>query len=945
MSSTVIVDGQKLRKLRESLALSQEGLEFACSRKKGCSVSVATIKRAELGNPLSRRTVARLAQFFSVPIDELLLCTDPRQPPEGFVFDHDQQSCLLVWVNANPRTICRQIESVLLRFNPLFTQSTGNSLVCAVPYVKGKKQYLALLNSLYDIIGKLNEQASQVRVSVQQGALHRSEEPQWLLEGSVFEGFDLNASRLPLGAISVSESLYRLSRSCFHFQALDQAPQFYQLLMPSVNSLSPRNTMGRESEFQQWVHAVDVLSSSGKSSIFTVSGLVGSGKTHTLGYFKQEAKASTWRQICLDFEMFQPSSSLVKDVLYPELAQAGLLEIEPKNRSEAIEQKQAPSLIVLDNLHLADTNSFTLLLDIMHETRKHPVLWLIGCAPTRSALAMLDEFRHTGLRNTQLSLEPLQFQSVKDLIHDQQIFSDEFLQAMHVHSAGNPYFFQELVTLALEGESALRPFFEYQFETLDDTEKLVLSTLACSLHNLTVDELLRLPHVSMQVIQSLQALSWVRLSFRNTVSFVLDEAKGVVQRAMSARVKSAANRWLAAQINELAVQDETSLWLIGEYCLGAQAFEEAARAFFEYGQMWMRQYSYQQAIHWLHRGLEALSMAQGCEAVHLLMSDLRLALARINSVSRGWVSQSSMVAYQQCLGLASRHHCTLRHCVALTGVWVTQLMAMEFKTSEKTAYDMLEQAKQGNDPFSVALAHSCLSNTHFWLGQHEKALEHAEQACLCYQDCKDEHLAEGIGFNPLGLACCFGALSASVKCDYQLLAFFRQYHSIEVIAKSPFNKAIVLQGDIWCLYHQRDPEQVLVLSGQLLKLSEKHNFPFYKGVAMLFLGWAQGVLHPEQATEQLNVIEEGYNYWLASSGDQIAHSLYALIKAEIFRLADQKRQATDLVQSAVDLAHQKHEDCYLAPLYAKLGQLHKSQEIAQEQGASLFMQPEWCVSS
>lgn len=943
MSSTVIVDGQKLKKLRESHALSQEGLEFACSRKKGCSVSVATIKRAELGNPLSRRTVARLAQFFSVPIEELLLCTDQDESTQGFVFDHDQQSCLLVWVNANPRTICRQIESVLLRFNPLFTQSTGNSLVCALPYVKGKKQYLALLNSLHDIVDSQDQQSNQVTVSVQQETLFRSAEQQWLLHDAVFERFAYHASRLPVGAISVTESLFRLSQPCFHFQAIDQAPQFYQLLGPEALAPRPRKTVGRESECQQWLHAVEVLSSSRQASVFTVSGLEGSGKTHTLRYFKEQAEVSTWRQIGLDFELFQPSSLLVKDALYPQLAKAGLLEMEPQQVGGVAEQSSDPILVVLDNLHLADTHSFTLLLDIMHETRKSPVLWLIGCVPTRSAMSMLDEFRHSGLRNTLLSLEPLQFESLKDLIPDGQLLSDEFLQAMHVHSSGNPYFFQELVKQAVDGESALRALFEYQFDALDDEEKSVLATLACSLHNLSVDELLRLPDVNMQVIQSLQTLNWVRLSFRNTVSFVLDEAKGVVQRSLSSLIKSESYRWLAMQIKEFAAQDETSLWLRGEYSLGSQAFEDAARSFFEYGQMWMRQYSYEQAIHWLNRGLDALGMARGCEAVHLLMSDLRLALARINSVSRGWVSQSSMVAYQQCLGLAARHHCTLRHCVALTGVWVTQLMAMEFRTSEKTAYDMLEQAKQGNDPFSVALAHSCLSNTHFWLGQHDKALEHAEQACLCYQDCKDVHLAEGIGFNPLGLACCFGALSASVKCDYQLLAFFRQYHSIEVIAKSPFNRAIVIQGDIWCLYHQRDPEQVLALSGQLLALSEKHDFPFYKGVAMLFLGWAQGVLHPEQATEQLKVIEEGYNYWLASSGDQIAHSLYALIKAEIFRLADQRRQATDLVQSAVDLAHQKNEDCYLAPLYAKLGQLHKSREIALEQGASLFMQPEWCV--
>lgn len=941
MSSTVIVDGQKLKKLREGQALSQEGLEFACSRKKGCSVSVATIKRAELGNPLSRRTVARLAQFFSVPIEELVLNNEPNMP-QGLTFASDQQPCFVVWVNANPRSLCKQVQHVLFRFDPLLTQTTGNTLMCALPYVKGKKQYLTLLNSLYELLGYAQQQSGRLTVLVQMETLRRSEESKWLFQDSVFDGLTRNTDALPVGAISVTEPLFLLSQSRFSYQSNEQTPKFFQLLKPEEAPSVAEKTVGRESEFQQWCHAVAGVLSSRQACVFTISGLEGSGKTHALRYFRQQHEVSTWMQVKLDFELFQPASSAVKDALYPALAQVGLLEIDPQKEKKTGESIQ-PVLVLLDNLHLADTHSFMLLIDLIHETRKCPVLWLIACTPSQQALSMLEELRHTGLRNTQLSLEPLQLNQLRALVDDEQLLSDEFLQAMQVHSAGNPYFFQELVNLAVEGEASLKPFFQYKFDALDEDEKSVLAILACSLHNLTIEELLRLPRVNMQTIQTLQAQNWVRLSFRNTVSFVLDEAKVVVQQTISPSVKAAANHWLAMQLEEFAVHDETTLWLMGEYNVGAGHFETAARAFFEYGQMWMRQYSYQQAFHWLNRGLDALNLAESSEEVHLLMSDIRLALARINSVSRGWVNQSSMLAYQQCIGLASRHRCTLRHCVALTGVWVTQLMAMEFKTSEKTAYEMLEQAKQGNEPFSVALAHSCLSNTHFWLGQHDKSLEHAEQACLCYQDCKDVHLAEGIGFNPLGLACCFGALSASVKCDYQQMAFFRQYHGIDVIAKSPFNRAIVVQGDIWCLYHQRDPEQVLALSEQLLKLSEKHNFPFYKGVALLFLGWAQGVLHPDQAPAQLDVIEEGYNHWLASSGDQIAHSLYALMKAEILQLADKHRQASELVMCALELAHQKNEDCYLAPLYARLGQLQKSREIAQGQGATLFIQPEWCV--
>ncbi len=38
MADTVLINGKRLKALREKHALSQEGLEHACSQKKGCSV-------------------------------------------------------------------------------------------------------------------------------------------------------------------------------------------------------------------------------------------------------------------------------------------------------------------------------------------------------------------------------------------------------------------------------------------------------------------------------------------------------------------------------------------------------------------------------------------------------------------------------------------------------------------------------------------------------------------------------------------------------------------------------------------------------------------------------------------------------------------------------------------------------------------------------------------
>jgi tetratricopeptide (TPR) repeat protein len=830
-----------------------------------------------------------------VPIDALLL--PPELPKEPLIrFSVDRQNCCVVWVSANPRSVCQTIQDVLSAYNPLLMQCIGNTLIAAVPYVKGKKQYLALLNTLYQLMQQVGQQQAQhLVVQVRMDTVFRSSENTWVLRDAVLNELSAHAKCVPNGAILVEEAICQLSSHCYGYSVDPLVSNCWQLLKP-VAWFDPVSMDNREADLQQWRCFIEGVEVQQCSAIFTVSGPEGCGKTQLLRQVTQCDEVLAWHKIVLDFEMLHPESSLVKEFLHPAL-----------HDSEA---KQ--TLVVLDNLHLIDTHSFVALIDLIQALRAASIGWVVGCSTSFEAQPLLDELRQLGLRSTHIALDALP------------------------------------VRAALQGA-----LLQYKFDTLTDEEKYVLAVLSYGLHKMSRDELLALPNVSIQTIQMLQSLGLIRVSFRNTVCLMHDEVNVIVQGVVPDAMRRSIYEFLAQQVQQRCLADDTLLGYLGEYCLGAGKPCDAARAFFDYGQMWTKQYNYQQASDWLNRALEALlNGASPASQTDLLLTDIRLGLARINSVSKGWVSHSSILAYQQCMGLAARQPCTLRHCVALAGKWIVQLMAMEFEASEVTAHEILLQAQQGSEPFGIALAHSCLANTQFWLGKHQLAIEHAEHACLCYQINTDVRLVEGIGFNPLGLACCFGGLSASILCESQKLAFFLQYHTLEVLTQNPFNRVMVLQGEIWCAYHQRHVDRVHALSTQLLQLSDQHHFPFYRGVALLFLGWSQSVRCPDQAAQCILVVEEGYNDWLASSGDQIAHSLYALIKSDVFALAGQSSQAIELLEYALDLAHKKNELCYLAPLYAKLAVLKphaaqyaaRARQIAREQGACLFMEQEWQVA-
>ncbi|UFN71422.1 helix-turn-helix domain-containing protein [Vibrio alginolyticus] len=83
----------RLKELRKKLGLSQERLAEECFQQ-GFVVSIASIKRAESGANVLYRTASNLAEYFSVPLEDLLidraseplLTNVPSSPPYFFIF-------------------------------------------------------------------------------------------------------------------------------------------------------------------------------------------------------------------------------------------------------------------------------------------------------------------------------------------------------------------------------------------------------------------------------------------------------------------------------------------------------------------------------------------------------------------------------------------------------------------------------------------------------------------------------------------------------------------------------------------------------------------------------------------------------------------------------------------------------------------------------------------
>ncbi|ATB36443.1 histidine kinase [Cystobacter fuscus] len=124
--------------------------------------------------------------------------------------------------------------------------------------------------------------------------------------------------------------------------------------------------------------------------------------------------------------------------------------------------KEHPAVVFLDDLQWADPSSLQLLEQMQTHPERPPVLWLGAyrdneVSPTHPLMTMLEKAREAGTRVTNIRLEPLSVEQVKELVGDtlpgarQEVIAP-LAGLVHEKTGGNPFFLLRLlVTLHQEG--------------------------------------------------------------------------------------------------------------------------------------------------------------------------------------------------------------------------------------------------------------------------------------------------------------------------------------------------------------------------------------------------------------------------------------------------------------------------------------------------------------
>ncbi|MGI9592048.1 MAG: ATP-binding protein [Myxococcota bacterium] len=295
---------------------------------------------------------------------------------------------------------------------------------------------------------------------------------------------------------------------------------------------------------------------------------------------------------------------------------------------------------------------------------------------------------------------------------------------------------------------------------------------------------------------------------------------------------------------------------------------------------------------------------------------------------------------------------------ALFGLTAFYQSVGDIDTAYKIGAQFLGLAEREDDDALRLLGHMTVGNPLFWLGRHERSIEHLEQTIALYDPARHRSLAFEYGQDPGVVARIFAGLALWMlgRPDHAL-----ELHS-EAVATGRRNEhppslafGLAFLASIHWL--RGEPERMAAVAGEGIALSEQQGFPLWLGVCTIQRGWATAFSDgPGAARERAEAgfaeIERGLASFGTAGGAQAGAPLILATLAEVQIALGRLEEAAASVNGALGISETigaSYFDAQLRCLLADIElarspegasaraaaerQLERARGLAREQGA------------
>jgi serine/threonine protein kinase/tetratricopeptide (TPR) repeat protein len=253
---------------------------------------------------------------------------------------------------------------------------------------------------------------------------------------------------------------------------------------------------------------------------------------------------------------------------------------------------------------------------------------------------------------------------------------------------------------------------------------------------------------------------------------------------------------------------------------------------------------------------------------------------------------------------------------ALVGRWRYSLMSNKLSRTLRLAEEVHSLAQARNDSALLIGAYDALGATLLHLGDFERARRFATSGVEIW---RARALLSGVEELMAPAIACL-CIQAETKWHFGETASCRE---TLVEAKSLAKKLNDVHGLVQALsvsgfiaYCEREASEVQSLASEMLDLSTRHNFAFFRSGAAILRGWAQSALG--DPPHGILSIEHGVEAW-RGNGMLIDLSLWLALKAEALYLAGLTFKALETLTEAEEVVQRSEERYWCAELHRLRG--------------------------
>ncbi len=373
--------------------------------------------------------------------------------------------------------------------------------------------------------------------------------------------------------------------------------------------------------------------------------------------------------------------------------------------------------------------------------------------------------------------------------------------------------------------------------------------------------------------------------------------------------------------------------LLAHHYESAGLAEQAASRYSRAGMAAAERSANKEAIGHLGRGLELLAAVP--ESGDRSQRELEMELARGACLVavEGYAHDDTGRTFGRAQELSRKTDEMSLKARALVGLSYFNFARGNFDTTIELAREIVELGNEAGEPPIEMVGQTAFGFPLLHQGRFNAALEHFDRAISLYDPSRARSRAVTYGHDFGALAHGYSAL-ALWMLGYPDQSFERNRRGQEFTRalEHPHTQAWTLGASLILHQMRREVAAVLELADELVKLSERHGFAFWRGTGKILRGWARTVSSSSDAG--IEDYREGLEV-CGATGNQFWSTGALGWGAEAYTAAGQSGRALRALDMGFAVAEQNGERLWVSELHRQKGELlvemgHGEQEVEQE---------------